>query len=86
MVLHFGHASFNLLFFFGYHWHGTRKLFRVVFVGIDPNLDGHVEFGAFQMLGYPLQSSLKLDYFDLFRLYWSTMGFKSLNLKVGMRL
>lgn len=75
-----------MLVFFGYHWHGTRKLFRVAFVGIDPNLDGQVEFGAFQILGYPQQSSLILDYSDLFRLYWSTMGFKSLNLKVGMSL
>ncbi|KAB2089813.1 hypothetical protein ES319_A03G086300v1 [Gossypium barbadense] len=49
----FGHASFSLLFFFGHIWHGARTLFRDVFVGIDPDLDAQVEFGAFQKLGDP---------------------------------
>jgi photosystem II CP47 chlorophyll apoprotein len=49
----FGHATFALLFFFGHIWHGARTFFRVVFVGIDPNLDSQVEFGAFQKLGDP---------------------------------
>ncbi|KAK5771392.1 hypothetical protein PVK06_047594 [Gossypium arboreum] len=42
----FGHA-------FGHIWHGARTLFRGVFVGIDPDLDAQVEFGAFQKLGDP---------------------------------
>ncbi|KAB2087336.1 hypothetical protein ES319_A04G096800v1, partial [Gossypium barbadense] len=49
----FGHASFALLFFFGHIWHSARTLFRDVFAGIDPDLDGQVEFGAFQKLGDP---------------------------------
>ncbi|KAF1876929.1 hypothetical protein Lal_00033854 [Lupinus albus] len=49
----FGHALFALLFFFGHIWHGARTFFRDVFVGIDPNLDAQVEFGAFQKLGDP---------------------------------
>ncbi|CAL9193005.1 unnamed protein product, partial [Musa hybrid cultivar] len=49
----FGHATFALLFFFGHIWHGARTLFRDVFAGIDPDLDGQVEFGAFQKLGDP---------------------------------
>ncbi|KAL0340030.1 UNVERIFIED_CONTAM: Photosystem II CP47 reaction center protein [Sesamum radiatum] len=47
----FGHASFALLFFFGYIWHGARTLFRDVFAGIDPDFDAQVEFGTFQKLG-----------------------------------
>ncbi|XP_060673009.1 photosystem II CP47 reaction center protein-like [Ziziphus jujuba] len=43
----FGHASFALFFFFRHIWHGARTLFRDVFVGIDPDLDAQVEFGAF---------------------------------------
>ncbi|KAK1557129.1 hypothetical protein Q3G72_018543 [Acer saccharum] len=49
----FGHASFALLFFFEHIWHVARTLFRDVFVGIDPDLDAQVEFGAFQKLGDP---------------------------------
>uniref|UniRef100_M1B7M0 Photosystem II CP47 chlorophyll apoprotein n=1 Tax=Solanum tuberosum TaxID=4113 RepID=M1B7M0_SOLTU len=49
----FGHASFALLFFFGHIWHSARTLLRDVFVGIDPDLDAQVEFGAFQKLGDP---------------------------------
>jgi photosystem II CP47 chlorophyll apoprotein len=43
----FGHATFALLFFFGHIWHGATTLFKDVFVGIDPDLDSQVEFGAF---------------------------------------
>jgi photosystem II CP47 chlorophyll apoprotein len=49
----FGHATFSLLFFSGHIWHGARTLFRDVFVGIDPDLDARIEFGAFQKLGDP---------------------------------
>uniref|UniRef100_A0A3B6RJI5 Photosystem II CP47 reaction center protein n=1 Tax=Triticum aestivum TaxID=4565 RepID=A0A3B6RJI5_WHEAT len=49
----FGHATFALPFFFGHNWHGTRTLFRDVFVGIDPDLDAQVEFGTFQKVGDP---------------------------------
>jgi photosystem II CP47 chlorophyll apoprotein len=49
----FGHATFALLFFFRHIWHGAKTLFRDVFVGIDPDLDSQVEFGAFQKLGDP---------------------------------
>nr|KJB16913.1 hypothetical protein B456_002G254300 [Gossypium raimondii] len=35
-------------------FHGARTVFRDVFVGIDPDLDVQVEFGAFQKLGDPI--------------------------------
>ena len=47
----FGHLSFALLFFFGHIWHGARTIFRVVFSGVDAELDKEIEFGILQKLG-----------------------------------
>ena len=33
--------------FFYHIWHSARNLFRDVFAGIDPDIEAHVEFGAF---------------------------------------
>jgi photosystem II CP47 chlorophyll apoprotein len=49
----FGHAVFALFFFFGHLWHGSRTIYRDVFVGVEADMEEQVEFGLFQKLGDP---------------------------------
>ena len=49
----FSLAAFELLFSFDHIWHSAITLFREIFACIDPDIESHVEFGAFQMSADP---------------------------------